>query len=358
MTSRERMLAALRRQTTDRTARHEHFWPETADVWVEQGLPADTDLADYFGSDLRGVDGYDHTLGLPEEVLEETEDWEIRRDGNGVSKKFWKKHSGVPEFTGEFAVQNYQQWNEYKDRLLDPAGRLNLKETVGRSHELRDGGYFVVWGVMGFWEAARDILGPETLLLNVAMEPAWIREIIEHLAALFKTMYEQFRQAGGYMDGLFFYEDLGYRNGMFMSPQSYRELIWPSHCRTFGRVHEDNIPVIVHCCGRVHQAIDSLIEAGMDCLQPLEAKAGMDLGELKARYGDRLSLMGNIDVTVLRTNDKDAVYREVTNKLKAGTEGSGYVFHSDHSIPPEVNLETYRFCLELVEEFDRQHARE
>jgi uroporphyrinogen decarboxylase len=356
MTPRERMQAALKREPTDRTPRHEHFWPETTDVWVTQGLAPGTDLADVTESDLRAVDSYDRTLRLPEAILEEREEWVIRRDGNGATKKYWKHRSGVPEFTGEFAVQTREQWNEYRDRLVDPVGRLKADETVRASQAFRDADYFVAWGTLGFWESARDVLGPETLLLNVAMDPDWICDMIEHFAALFISMYEQFRGAGGYMDGLFFYEDLGYRGGMFMSPESYRDLIWPSHQRIFQRVREDNVPVIVHSCGQVTQAVDSLLEAGMDCLQPLEAKAGMDLHELKPRYGDRLSFMGNVDVMILQTNNRDAVRREVTAKLEAGSTGGGYIFHSDHSIPPGVDLATYRFCLELLEEFDQAHS--
>ena len=60
----------------------------------------------------------------------------------------------------------------------------------------------------------------------------------------------------------------------------------------------------------------------------------------------------NVDVMVLRTNDKDAIGREVMSKLQAGSRGGGYVFHSDHSIPPEITLKSYRFCQELVDEFD------
>jgi len=102
--------------------------------------------------------------------------------------------------------------------------------------------------------------------------------------------------------------------------------------------------------------IELLIEAGVDCLQPLEAKAGMNLAELKVKYGDRLAFMGNVDVMVLRTNDSGAIRREVMSKLEAGTRGGGYVFHSDHSIPPEITLESYRFCQELVDEFDEQYS--
>lgn len=355
MTPRERMRAVLKREPTDRTPRHEHFWPEVVDAWIAQGLPAGTeldDLADLARSDIRGFGWYDGSLRLGEEVVEEADEWKIIRDNNGAKKKYWKGKSGVPEFLGEFAIQTREQWDEYKDRLTDTAGRLDLAEHATKSHADRDADHFVCWTVLGFWEAAREILGPEQLLYSVAADPDWVREMFEHFEALFVAMYEELRSEGAYADGLFFCDDLGYRNGLFISPQSYRELLWPSHARIFRRMHEDGLPVILHTCGGVQEAIPMLVEAGVDCLQPLEAKAGLELGDLKRTYGDRLSFMGNVDVMVLRTNDKDAIRREVMGKLDSGTRGGGYVFHSDHSIPPEVTLDTYRFCQELVDEFD------
>jgi len=353
MTSRERVIAALNRQPTDRTPRHEHFWAETRDAWIAQGLPADVDLAEVARSDIRCVDGYDRTLRLPEEVLEETEAFRILRDGNGATKKYWKHRSGVPEFTGRFAVRTREEWDEYKDRLLDPDGRMDVAARVEASRRFHEANFFVAWGVVGFWESARDVLGPENLLVHVALDPGWIREMMEIFEALFIRMYERLCSAGAWLDGLFFYEDLGYRNGLFISPSAYREILWPSHRRVFQRMADDGRYVILHTCGQVRQAVDSLVEAGVHCLQPLEAKAGMDLAALKSTYGDRLAFMGNVDVMVLRTNNKELVRREVLAKLHAGTRGHGYVFHSDHSIPPEVTLETYRYCQDVIDEFDR-----
>ncbi len=354
MTSRERIIAALNRQPVDRTPRHEHFWPETREAWIEQGLSPDTDMNELARSDIRIVDGYIPTLRLEEQTLEETDSYRIVRDGNGAVKKYWNDHSGVPEFTGQFAVQSREDWDRYKDRLLKTEGRHDLAARVKSCREYHQGDYFVAWGVMGFWEASRDILGPETLLMNVALDPGWIREMMEHFESLFMRMYEELVAAGAYLDGLFFYEDLGYKNGLFISPASYREILWPSHCRIFQRLRDDGRHVIIHSCGRITQAVEPLIEAGIHCLQPLEAKAGMDLAAMKTGYGDQIAFMGNIDVMVLRTNDKDLVRREVLGKLKAGAAGGGYVFHSDHSIPPEVTLETYRYCQSLIDEFDLQ----
>jgi uroporphyrinogen decarboxylase len=291
---------------------------------------------------------------LPDETLEETDEYRVIRDGNGATKKYWKERSGVPEFLGEFAIRTRDQWDEHKHRLENIDGRVELDELVQSSRQYRDADFFVCWGGYGFWEAARDLLGPEQLLMSVATDPRWVCEIMEYLETLFIRVYEALRAAGAYMDGIFFYDDLAYRHGLFFSPASYREFLWPSHCRIFRRMHDDGLDVVLHTCGNVNEAVPLLVEAGIDCLQPLEAKAGMRLDALKSSFGTQLALMGNVDVMALRTNDRDVIRREVMTKLEIGARGGGYVFHSDHSIPPEVTLETYRFCQELVDEFDDQ----
>ncbi|HOW19708.1 MAG TPA: uroporphyrinogen decarboxylase family protein, partial [Phycisphaerae bacterium] len=83
-------------------------------------------------------------------------------------------------------------------------------------------------------------------------------------------------------------------------------------------------------------------------LNPLEAKANMDVRELAPKYGERLGFCGNMDVRVMMTNDLDAIRQEICSKLAAVMPYHGYIYHSDHSIPPGVKLETYQAVLEMV----------
>jgi uroporphyrinogen-III decarboxylase len=90
-----------------------------------------------------------------------------------------------------------------------------------------------------------------------------------------------------------------------------------------------------------------LIEAGVDCYNPLEAKADLDVVELKREYGGRLAFNGNLNVQVLATNDRRKVRAEVLRKLNAA-KGGGYIIQSDHSVPDNVDPATYDFVVELV----------
>jgi uroporphyrinogen decarboxylase len=133
----------------------------------------------------------------------------------------------------------------------------------------------------------------------------------------------------------------------------YRELLMPFHKQLCDLAHSKGAKVIYHGCGNNNQLMPLFVEAGIDCMQPLEVKAGMDIRELKAQYGDIMSFMGNIDARLFQTNDLTALEKEIKDKINIAKVGGGYVFHTDHSVPPGTTLETYQFALELVERYGK-----
>jgi uroporphyrinogen decarboxylase len=102
----------------------------------------------------------------------------------------------------------------------------------------------------------------------------------------------------------------------------------------------------MHSCGFIEPLLPGMVEAGIDCLQVIEVKAGMDLLRIYRNFGDRLSLMGGIDVRVLYTNDKAVIDAELLKKIPTVKGHFGYVLHSDHSIPDTVNYDSYRYFVD------------
>ena len=97
---------------------------------------------------------------------------------------------------------------------------------------------------------------------------------------------------------------------------------------------------------------DALVEAGFDCLQPLEVKAGVDLARLVQEYGRDVCFMGGVDVRALAAPEEVEMEREVKAKLDIGMAGpGGYAFHSDHSIPNQVSFARYGRIAQLVWEY-------
>ena len=179
-------------------------------------------------------------------------------------------------------------------------------------------------------------------------QPEWLRDVFETYTQFEIDMFRLCEAEVMTCDGAFIYGDIAYKNGPFMSPRHYREFVFPYHKRFFDEFHRRGMPVILHSDGDIRPLLPHFIDAGVDMINPMESRAGMDLRELAPQYGDRLGFCGNIDVTVLATNDRERIREELKSKLSAAMPYRGYLYHSDHSIPPGVTLETYRWVLEEV----------
>lgn len=102
-------------------------------------------------------------------------------------------------------------------------------------------------------------------------------------------------------------------------------------------------------CGYVEPFIPDLIEAGVDVLQALQGNTGMTLVELKPKFGDKLTFFGNISERSFKEGP-EAIEAEMREKIPVAMEGGGYIYHSDHSIPPEVSLETDLHAMKVLDE--------
>ncbi|HEY3416379.1 MAG TPA: uroporphyrinogen decarboxylase family protein, partial [Armatimonadota bacterium] len=260
--------------------------------------------------------------------------------------------SGTPEHV-DFDCTTPQRWEEiYKPPLLefDPE-RVYLQSSREKLEQARAKGKYAMFSGLHVYEQLRGMLGDVVMLESFALEPEWIQDICETVTTFYIRHCDYLFNEAGQPDGAFIYEDLGYNKGLFCSPTMYRELIMPSHKRLFDYFHGRGMPVILHSCGKVAEAIPAIIEAGVDCLQPMEAKCGQNVVELAKQYGDRLSFMGNIDVRILEEGDKAAIEAEVAGKMEAMKElKAAYFLHTDHSVSPKVSFDSYKYMLEVYRE--------
>jgi uroporphyrinogen decarboxylase len=110
-------------------------------------------------------------------------------------------------------------------------------------------------------------------------------------------------------------------------------------------------PLIFHCGGDLQELLPLLIEDGISCIQPTEARYGNDVREYKEIYGGRVCFFGNIGYDVLATNDRELIEEEVRSKVLIAKEGGGYIGHSDDSIPPTVSWDSYRWFIGCMKKY-------
>lgn len=253
-----------------------------------------------------------------------------------------------------FAVKSSGDWErKYKSKLIYSPTRIDWQSISDIYLRLRGKSKYIVLSMLDPFECAWHMVGPENQLMMMVNEPDWLLDMYESSTRLIEDAWRDLEEKDICPDGLWLYGDIAYQKGMLFSPKHYESLLMPFHARLADLAHQSGADLIYHSDGNLKAAIPYLIEAGADCLHPLEVKAGMDIQVLKAKYGDKISFMGNIDARLFQTNDLAGLEAEIKSKLPSAMEGGGYIYHSDHSIPPGTNLETYKFALRLIRELGR-----
>ncbi len=349
MTGYERMSNILKRKPVDRIGLYEHFWGDTRKYWQGQGhIKPNEDLADHFNFDMTkcGCINMMADIDFVPEVLEETEETIVRRDGNGAVLRKHKLHNTTPEHI-DFLVKSRKEWEEYiKPKLKPETRRIDYEKYREMKKHAKDKNIFFAWAGTNVFELMHPVCGHEYMLMGMALDPDWIIDMVSTYSNLLVELQEILFSQEGYPDGIWYYEDMGFKNKPFFSPAMYKEIIQPGHKLTIDFAHSHNLPVIMHSCGMVESLLPGMLEAGIDCLQVIEVKAGMDLLKLYRQYGDVLSFMGGIDVRVLYTNNKELIDKELEAKIPIVMKNYGYALHSDHSIPNTVEYETYRYFVD------------
>jgi len=349
MQSIERIHNILRRKPVDRIGLFEHFWGDTQKKWTREGHLAEGEsVDDHFNFDIANAWPFNYTAHLDFQpvVIEETDETILQRDGNGAVLRRHKLHDATPEHV-DFLVKDRTGWAEHIKPFLTPERRrINFDAYREAKAAAAKRNRFFNWCGTNVFELMHPVCGHEYMLMGMALDPDWVKDMVDTFATLTVNLQEILFEEEGLPDGVWFYEDMGFKNSPFMSPDMYREIILPGHKKTIDYAKSKGLPVTMHSCGYVEPLVPGMIEAGIDCLQVIEVKAGMDLVQLYRDFGDRISFMGGIDVRVLYTNDKNVIDAELSAKIPVVKGGYGYVLHSDHSIPDQVEYETYKYFVE------------
>ncbi len=351
MTSRERITAVVRGEEPDRIPMHDSPWASTIARWRKEGLPEDTTVPEYFGFDTWRSVRADLSPRYEARVVEETDEYIIETSPWGETARRWKHRASVPEFL-DFKIKDRDSWAEAKERMDLSEDRVPWEMLEENYPKWREEGAYVeysIWGP-GYDVWGNRVVGTERFLMALATDPDWCREMQVFAAARAVHFGDMMLERGYDFDGIRIPDDLGYRNGLLISPKAFDHAIRPAHEILCDWANAHDKICWLHSCGNVMALVPRFVEIGWDVLNPLEIKAGMDPLKLKREYPD-LALDGGIDVRTML--DLDEMKREVESKIPVLMEGGGYVYHSDHSIPDNVSFKNYCALIEMVKELGR-----
>jgi uroporphyrinogen decarboxylase len=349
MTGKERIGNILKRKPVDRIGLYEHFWGDTQKKWSKDGFIGENEnLNDHFHFDMETFWPFDFTadIYMKPAVIEETGETILTRDGNGALLRKHKLHESTPEHV-DFMVKEKKDWASIiKPKLFADRKRIDFAGYRKAKRRAAENNSFFFWSGVNVFEQMHPVCGHENMLIGMALDPDWIKDMVDTYSRLTVELQEILFAEEGCPDGIWYYEDMGFKQRPFISLEMYRDIIQPGHKHTIAYAKSFGLPVVMHSCGMVEKLIPGMLESGIDCLQVIEVKAGMDPIRIFREYGDRLSLMGGIDVRVLYTNDRQSIDRELESKIPILMSGNGYILHSDHSIPNTVDYETYMYFIE------------
>lgn len=349
MTSHERVKTAIARQQPDHVPVFDQPWPETVARWQSEGMPSGMTVGEFFDFDIVQLSA-DLSPQLPHELLEETDDFIIERTSYGTVWKRLKKTPSVLQ-TLDHPVKAREDWNRLRDRFLPHRNRVDWSETRRLYLDARSRGKYVAYVGFAGNSQIEGLLGMERSLCLMIEDPEWYRDMVAVLSDLFRDTVLMMYNEGIRFDAVWYPNDMGYRNGTTFSPDTYVELMGATDAARNAVFHEQGMQTILHSDGRIHSLIPAIIEAGFDCLQPLEVKAGMDLTELKREFGGRIALFGGIDARLMSESNPDIIANEIRLKFDAAMPGGGYLYHSDHSVPSTVSLTQFQHVMDCVKHF-------
>jgi uroporphyrinogen decarboxylase len=285
--------------------------------------------------------------------VEETDEWTVRRNGAGAALKYWKHKSGTPEHI-DFVMTDRETWErDYRPYLLelDPK-RLDLPKMLESKASATEAERWTHYGHMFVWELMRQSMGDVTMYQSLVLDPAWVHDYNRVYTDFYKAHFGYMIEKAGKPDGVWLYEDLGYKNGLFASPKVLSEVIFPYYAELIAFFHSYDLPVVLHTCGSTAQALPLIVDAGFDAVNPMERKArDNDPYAFAEEYGDKLAFVGGLDARVFESNDREIIRREVTEFCVGMKErGARLVFASDHSISTNTRYDSYRYGLDVFRE--------
>lgn len=334
MTSYERIKRMYEHKEADRIGLFDSPWAGAVLRWKKEGMPENADFKEFFGFDLIREFKIDNSPRFPEKVVEETPEYKIATSAWGVTTKNFKVPDSTPEFL-DFTINSPETWAEAKKRMTPDPDRIPwdlLKENYPKWQAEGAWIQHILW--FGYDVTASWAVGTERTLMALVEFPEWCVDMFNHELDVNLKLLDMVWEKGYRFHAVKWYDDMGYKKNQFFSVNTYRELLKPMHARAIKWAKDRGVKAYLHSCGCITPFVPELIDIGLDMLNPLEVKAGIDPVEMKKKYGDRLAFHGGINATLWA--DLDKMEAEMEKVVPAMKEKGGYVFGSDHSIPSNV----------------------
>jgi len=197
----------------------------------------------------------------------------------------------------------------------------------------------------GIFEQAWWLMGAETFFYSLHDQPELVEAIWQRIGQIMVDVCRQAAEIPG-VGAIFLGDDMGYKTGTMIHPDLLRDHVFPWHRRIAETVHSKDLPFLLHACGNLKWIMEDLIEVvGIDAKHSFE-DTFLSAPEAKRLYGDRIAILGGVDVDKLCRSDEHEVRAYVRNILEQCAPGGGYALGTGNTLTNYTPLENFLAMLE------------
>lgn len=257
---------------------------------------------------------------IREVMLKDSPDADNDKAWNLEYTSFIKTRKDFEKFPWEIAAKlDFSKFYEVRDML--PEG-MKVIAVSGKIFTL-------TWMLMGFNDFSISLIMDERLVSDVFKKVAEIQ--FQGLEQIFEMPH---------VGAVWVVDDLAFGTGPMISPQAFRDHVFPWYREMAIQCHRNNLLFIMHSDGDLMMLMEDIIGVGVDVLQPIDPTC-MDIVKVKQMYGDRLCLVGNVSNELLRSGTPAEIEERVKHLIRNVALGGGYCLGSGNSVPEWAKFENY-----------------
>ena len=266
--------------------------------------------------------------------------------------QIWKRaypyfYAGEPILKDAEDVEDIARLVRWPD-LSDTRWMAGIAERAHNLSEQTD--YFVVMRMVashGPFQTACDLRGTDTFLMDMAINPEYAQTLLDKVTTGIEGLLKLAMLAGGKYFNMIELpgDDYAGNTNLIMSQAMFRKFIKPCIARLVRtvKVHNSNIKIMLHSDGAITKLLEDFIDLGIDVIHPLEPLPAIDLDVVKAKFGQRMTFLGGIDISHAMPGSREQVIAEAKRRITQLAQGGGYILAPSNHLQadvPEENVVT------------------
>lgn len=294
----------------------------------------------------------------------------IGLDGVAVTINYKKNIKSKDEYIDEFGIlrkigQTYDMQLNYPIKNIDDLKSYKWPNPKRKSkfiNIIKAADYFggskaIIILLRDVFSNPRDLVGFENFLINFYENKKFISELVKKSVEYNIILAEGAHKAGA--DIVLSTDDYADNKGPMVNPKLFEEILLPQLKILFLEYKKIGLKIIKHSDGNILPIINYLIESGIDCIDPIDPLAGMDLEFFKNNYGHRICLKGNVNcASTLVNGTKEEIISEVKKCINIAGKSGGYIISSSNSIHSGVNPQNFIYMVEAIRKYGNYNKKE